>query len=334
MTKLNVGIIFGGANSEHEVSCSSALGVLGSLDTDRFTPVLLGVDRAGGWHTVDAVADLESVGTGPRLPDLGGIDVALPVLHGRFGEDGTVQGLLELAGVPYVGNGVLSSALAMDKFMCQQLLAAAGLPTVDTVLVTADDRSDAAGRTAKIGYPVFVKPNRAGSSVGVSRVDSPAGLDAAIELALASDSTALVQPLIDASEVDLGVLQAADGSLSVAEPLRILPGAGSTFFDYASKYTDGAHEFEIPAKLHPDVRARLEEFAKKAFHVLGCEGLARVDFFVSDSGTITLNEVNTMPGMTALSQYPTMWDLSGVDYRELLNRLIDRALVARPARVD
>ena len=330
MTKLNVGIIFGGANSEHEVSCSSALGVLGSLDTDRFTPTLLGIDRAGGWHRLTAVAELEGAGSGPRIPDLGGIDVALPVLHGRFGEDGTVQGLLELAGVPYVGNGVLSSALAMDKYMCQQLLAAAGLPTVDTVVVTAEDRADAAARAGQIGYPLFVKPNRAGSSVGVSRVESPAELEEAIGLALASDSTALVQPLIDAAEVDLGVLQATDGSLSIAEPLRILPGAGSTFFDYASKYTDGAHEFEIPARLDPAIRARLEAFAKQAFRVLGCEGLARVDFFVSETGTIILNEVNTMPGMTALSQYPTMWDVSGVDYRELLNRLIDRALVARP----
>lgn len=332
MTKQTVGIIFGGANSEHEVSCASAAGALGALDRERFIPVLLGVDHSGLWHRVEEVAELDNVTGGARLPELDGIDVVLPLLHGRFGEDGTLQGLLDLAGVPYVGNGVLSSALAMDKLMCQGVLAAAGLPTIPTVSVTAANRAEAVRLTEPIGYPVFVKPNRAGSSVGVSRVESSAELDAAIGLALGSDATALVQPLMDASEIDLGVLQQPDGSLSVAPPLRILPGAGSTFFDYASKYTEGGHEFEIPARLEADIRARLEAFAKDAFRALGCEGLARVDFFLSPDGTITLNEVNTMPGMTALSQYPTMWDTAGIDYRELLNRLIDRALVARPAR--
>jgi D-alanine-D-alanine ligase len=333
MSTTSVGIIFGGANTEHEVSCSSAEGVLGSLDRGRFTPVLLGVDKRGGWHRLDSIAELATAGAGALLPDLTGIDVALPVLHGRFGEDGTVQGLLELAGLPYVGNGVLASALAMDKLLCQSVLAASGLPTIPTVAVTERDRADAVVGADELGYPVFVKPNRSGSSVGVSRVDSVEQLDAAIELALSSDSTALIQPLIDATEVDLGVLQAADGSLSIGAPLRIRPAGGSTFFDYASKYTDGGHEFEVPAMLEPLVTTRLEAFALAAFRALGCEGLARVDFFLGGNGTITLNEVNTMPGMTALSQYPTMWDVVGVDYRELLNRLIDRALVARPARV-
>jgi D-alanine-D-alanine ligase len=234
--------------------------------------------------------------------------------------------------MPYVGNGVLASALAMDKLLCQSVLAASGLPTIPTVAITERDRAAAGAGADELGYPVFVKPNRSGSSVGVSRVDSADQLDAAIELALSSDSTALIQPLIDASEVDLGVLQAADGSLSIGAPLRIRPAGGSTFFDYASKYTDGGHEFEVPAILEPLVATRLEAFAVAAFRALGCEGLARVDFFLGANGTITLNEVNTMPGMTALSQYPTMWDVVGVDYRELLNRLIDRALAARPAR--
>ncbi|GAB3034236.1 D-alanine--D-alanine ligase family protein [Parafrigoribacterium mesophilum] len=332
MSHTSVGIIFGGANTEHEVSCSSAEGVLGSLDRERFAPVLLGVDKRGGWHRLDSIGGLATAGTGTLLPDLTGIDVVLPVLHGRFGEDGTVQGLLDLAGIPYVGNGVLASALAMDKLLCQNVLAAAGLPTIPTVAVTELDRSGAAAGADQLGYPVFVKPNRSGSSVGVSRVDTAEQLDAAIGLALSSDSTALIQPLIDATEVDLGVLQAADGSLSIGAPLRIRPSGGSTFFDYASKYTDGGHEFEVPAKLDSLAATRLEAFALAAFRALGCEGLARVDFFLDEAGTITLNEVNTMPGMTALSQYPTMWDVVGVDYRQLLNRLIDRALVARPAR--
>jgi D-alanine-D-alanine ligase len=333
MSNTSVGIIFGGANTEHEVSCSSAEGVLGSLDRERFTPVLLGVDKRGGWHRLESIGELAGAGAGTLLPDLTGVDVALPVLHGRFGEDGTVQGLLELAGLPYVGNGVLASALAMDKLLCQSVLAASGLPTIPTVAITERDRAAAGAGADELGYPVFVKPNRSGSSVGVSRVDSAEQLDAAIELALSSDSTALIQPLIDATEVDLGVLQAADGSLSIGAPLRIRPAGGSTFFDYASKYTDGGHEFEVPAILEPLVATRLEAFAVAAFRALGCEGLARVDFFLGSNGTITLNEVNTMPGMTALSQYPTMWDVVGVDYRELLNRLIHRALVARPARV-
>ncbi|MEO7005418.1 MAG: D-alanine--D-alanine ligase family protein [Terrimesophilobacter sp.] len=330
MSHTSVGIIFGGANTEHEVSCLSAEGVLGNLDRERFTPVLLGVDKRGGWHRLDSIADLATAGVGALLPDLTGIDVALPVLHGRFGEDGTVQGLFELVGIPYVGNGVLASALAMDKLLCQSVLAAAGLPTIPTVAVTESDRADVAAD--ELNYPVFVKPNRSGSSVGVSRVETAEQLDAAIELALSSDTTALIQPLIDASEVDLGVMQAADGTLAIGAPLRIRPAGGSTFFDYASKYTDGGHEFEVPAVLEPLVATRLEAFAVAAFRALGCEGLARVDFFLEDNGTITLNEINTMPGMTALSQYPTMWDVVGVDYRELLSRLIDRAFVARPAR--
>lgn len=327
--KVTVGIVFGGANSEHEVSCSSARGVLANLDTDRFDPVLVKIGRDGLWQRVASIDD--PVDAGSALPELAGLDVILPVLHGRFGEDGTVQGLFELAGVPYVGCGVLSSALAMDKIMAQRVLAAEGLPTVPTVGVTALTRDAATADAATIGYPVFVKPNRAGSSVGVSRVDSPAELDAAIELALTSDDTVLLQPLMVAQEIDLGVLQKVDGELVVGEPLHIVTAQGSAFFDYAAKYTDGGHEFEIPAQIPDGLRATLEGLAIAAFRALRCEGLARVDFFVSADGTVAINEVNTMPGMTALSQFPTIWQASGVGYPELLNRLLDRALAARPA---
>ena len=266
------------------------------------------------------------------MPDLGGLDVVLPVLHGRFGEDGTVQGLLELVGIPYVGCGVLSSALAMDKLMAQSVLAAAGLPTVASFGVTARTRVAAAEAAEGLGYPVFVKPNRAGSSVGVSRVDGPAELEAALDLALASDSTALLQPLMVAEEIDLGVLQRVDGELIVGEPLHIVTAEGSAFFDYAAKYTDGGHEFEIPARISDELRAQLEGLAISAFRTLDCEGLARVDFFVSADGSVAINEVNTMPGMTALSQFPSIWQASGVGYPELLNTLVERALAARPAR--
>ncbi len=331
--QVTVGIVFGGANSEHDVSCSSARGVLANLDSARFEAVLVKIGRDGRWQRVDSIDD--PVDAGSALPDLNGLDVILPVLHGRFGEDGTVQGLFELAGVPYVGCGVLSSALAMDKIMAQRVLSAAGLPTVPTVGVTAWTRDTAASDAATIGYPVFVKPNRAGSSVGVSRVDSPAELDAALDLALASDDTVLLQPLMVAQEIDLGVLQQVDGELAIGEPLHILTAQGSSFFDYAAKYTDGGHEFEIPARITDELRATLEGLAIAAFRALRCEGLARVDFFVSADGSVAINEVNTMPGMTALSQFPTIWQASGVGYPELLNLLLNRALAvhlaARPA---
>lgn len=329
-SKITVGVIFGGTSSEHDVSCSSARGVVAHLDRARFEVVLFKIGRDGLWSRVDSVDDEATYGT--LLPELQGLDVILPVLHGRFGEDGTVQGLFELVGIPYVGCGVLSSALAMDKHMAQSVLAAAGLPTVTTVGVTVGTRETAVDAAAELGYPMFVKPNRAGSSVGVSRVDDPADLDAALDLALASDSTALLQPLMVADEIDLGVLQRVDGELVVGEPLHILTAQGSDFFDYAAKYTDGGHEFEIPARISDELKATLERLAITAFRVLDCEGLARVDFFVSPDGSVAINEVNTMPGMTALSQFPTIWQASGVEYTELLNQLIDRALAARPAR--
>jgi D-alanine-D-alanine ligase len=329
-TTTTVGVVFGGASSEHEVSCSSAQGVVANLDLSRFDLVLIKIGRDGLWNRVERIED-DPVG-GTPLPDLGGLDVVLPVLHGRFGEDGTVQGLLELVGIPYVGCGVLSSALAMDKLMAQSVLAAAGLPTVTSFGVTAHTRGAAADAAEGLGYPVFVKPNRAGSSVGVSRVDGPAELEAALDLALASDSTALLQPLMVAEEIDLGVLQRVDGELIVGEPLHIVTAEGSAFFDYAAKYTDGGHEFEIPARISDELRAQLEGLAISAFRTLDCEGLARVDFFVSADGSVAINEVNTMPGMTALSQFPSIWQASGVGYPELLNTLVERALAARPAR--
>ncbi|MCU1402195.1 MAG: D-alanine--D-alanine ligase [Microbacteriaceae bacterium] len=329
LNKTIVGIIFGGANSEHEVSCASASGVFANLDRERFEPVLIRISRDGLWQRVESIDDPAT--GGELLPDLSGLDIVLPVLHGRFGEDGTVQGLFELVGVPYVGCGVLSSALAMDKLMTQRVLSAAGLPTIPTRGVSDRTRHTASAVADELGYPVFVKPNRAGSSVGASRVDSPAELDAALDLALASDSLALLQPVVDAEEIDLGVLQEIDGELSIGAPLHILSDDGRAFFDYASKYTAGGHEFEVPARLSDELRTTLESFAITAFRALDCEGLARVDFFLSTDGTVAINEVNTLPGMTALSQYPTIWEATGVGYRELITRLIDRGLAARSA---
>jgi len=326
-----VGIIFGGANSEHDVSCNSARSVAEHLDRERFDLVLLGIDRDGGWHRLASVDELAAAGAGAQFPELAGVDVAFPVLHGRFGEDGTVQGLLELTGLPYVGCGVLASALAMDKAIAQRLLTADGIPTIPTFAATASTIAEATAAAEGFGYPVFVKPNRAGSSVGVSRVDSAADLGAALELALSHDRIALLQQAVSGDEVDLGVLQLPSGELVVGAPLRILPKT-SDFFDYAAKYTAGATELEVPAKIADDVAERLVDYAKAAFSSLDCEGLARVDFFVTATGEIMLNEVNTLPGLTAFSQYPRMWQAKGISYTELLSLLIERATIARPAR--
>jgi D-alanine-D-alanine ligase len=324
-----IGIIFGGANNEHEVSCNSARSVASHLDPYRFVPVLIGIDRRGGWHRVDTVDALSDATDGSRLPDLDGVDIAFPALHGRFGEDGTVQGLLELACIPYVGCGVLSSALAMDKLLAQRLLELAGIPTIPTSAVTAATAAEANSVADALGYPVFVKPNRSGSSVGASRVECAAGIADAVALALHHDSTALVQKAIVGDEVAIGVLQQLDGSLAVGAPLRIVTEDSTAFFDYTAKYTaGGGATLEVPAQIPDAASRRLTELAQLAFRTLDCEGLARVDFFLGADGRITLNEVNTLPGLTAFSQYPRMWQAVGVSYTELLSRLIDRAVIS------
>lgn len=331
--RMRVGVIFGGANSEHDVSCASASGVLGSLDPVRFEPVPIGIDRGGRWHRfalpsasvrgnsgIEWMRELErAAGSGTAWPDFDGVDVAFPALHGRFGEDGSVQGLLELAGVPYVGCGILASATAMDKAATGRLLAAVGLAVPRTVVVALGDRI-----VDPPEFPVFAKPNRAGSSVGVTRVEALSGLSDAVARALAEDATALVQEAVRGEEVDVGVLQHSDGSLSIGPPLRVR--SNHDFFDTAAKYTPGGVIFDVPAAMDESVRHALELAAGTAFRALGCDGLARVDFFV-DGETIVVNEVNTMPGMTVLSQFPRIWQASGVSYSDILSTLIDRAMV-------
>jgi D-alanine-D-alanine ligase len=320
---IRVGVLFGGANSEHEVSCASARDVVAALDPERYLPVLLGTDREGGWHLLESIEALATATNGTRLPDLEGIDVALPILHGRFGEDGTVQGLLELAGIRYAGCGVLASAIAMDKAMTNRMLAAAGIPTIETVTVTSASRPFAAAFVAHLAYPLFVKPSRAGSSVGVTRVPHEADLDAAIATALLHDSTALVQPLIDGDEVDVGLLQLPDGRLIAGAPLRVR--TGSQFFDYAAKYTVGGATFEVPADLDSDVASRLVATAQECFAALGCDGIARVDFFLMADGSIVVNEVNTLPGLSARSQFPCMFAAIGWSLGAVIDALVGRA---------
>ena len=330
---IRVGLLFGGANTEHEVSCNSAKGVLGALDLERYDVVLIGIDRGGRWQRVAAVDDLATASGGTALPDLDGLDVVLPILHGRFGEDGTVQGLLDLVGVPYVGCGVLASALAMDKQLTGTVLAAAGIPTIESVLVSAETRQLAAELCGALAYPLFVKPNRSGSSVGASRVENAGQLDAALAAALEHDDLALVQPVVSGDEVDVGLLQSADGSLAAGAVLRVKPRAASAFFDYAAKYTTGGATFEVPAQLPDVVTANLVKLAKRSFRALGCDGLARVDFFVQPDGTAVVNEVNTLPGMSALSQFPTMFRAAGTEFGAVLDTMIERALAVRSAKV-
>ena len=318
---IRVAVVFGGASNEHDVSCNSARDVVAALS--GYDVRLLGIDRSGRWHDVASIDELEAATGGSRLPDLDGIDVAIPVLHGRFGEDGTVQGLFELAGLPYTGCGVLSSALAMDKLMAARMLEAAGVPVVDGVAST---------RPIPFDYPVFVKPNRSGSSVGASRVDAPADLARAIDDALAHDDTALVQPVMLGDEVDVGVLQRADGSLVTGAPLRVHPAAGAAFFDFEAKYTAGGADFEVPARLAPDVASRIDALARRAFVALGCDGIARVDFFLGPDGSLVVNEVNTLPGLTAHSQFPRMFAARGIPLGEVLDTLIDRALAVSEVR--
>jgi len=326
---ITVGLLFGGANTEHEVSLGSARGVLAALDPTRYTVVLVGADRGGRWHRLAAIDDLRDAGPGSALPDLTGIDLVLPVLHGRFGEDGTLQGLLELAGVPYVGCGVLASALAMDKKLTGEVLRQAGIPTVSGVAVNTSNEAKAA---ASIGYPLFVKPNRSGSSVGAHRVDNEAELAPALDDALRNDDLALIQPLEGGEEIDIGVLQLADGSLLAGAALRVHPADGAAFFDYTAKYTAGGARFEIPAALPADVLANLTDLALRSFRALRCEGLARVDFFVDTDGSARVNEVNTLPGLSALSQFPSMFRAVGLELSAVVDTLVERGLSARSTR--
>lgn len=345
--KLRVAVIFGGRSTEHAISCLSAGSVLSHLDSDRFDVVGVGITTQGGWVlapddpkalTVGSDHRLPSVGNelavpGDRLPParvgevLGGIDVVFPVLHGAYGEDGTVQGLLEMAGIPYAGAGVLASAAAMDKEFGKKLLAAAGLPVVPyAVLRRGVPTLDEATRE-RLGLPVFVKPARAGSSMGISKVTDWAELDSAIEYARRIDPKVIVESAMVAREVECGVLEYPDGRVDASLPAEIrIVADGVDFYDFDAKYVDDVVEFDIPAKLTDAVTARIRELAVLAFHALDCQGLARVDFFVRADDTVVVNELNTMPGFTEMSLYPKMWSVTGVDYTTLLSTLLDTAI--------
>jgi D-alanine-D-alanine ligase len=254
------------------------------------------------------------------------VDVVFPVLHGPFGEDGTIQGLLEMAGVPYVGSGVLGSAVAMDKEFTKKLLAAEGLPVGPYAVVRAGASLSEADQE-RLGLPVFVKPARGGSSIGISRVDDWAALPAAIAAARAADDKVLVEAAVPGREIELAVLEGLDGAPpDVSVPAEILLSDGREWYDFEAKYLDDVSALDIPADLPAGVTARLQELAARAFTALDCAGLARVDFFVGPGDRITVNEVNTMPGFTPISVFPRAWAASGLDYPALLDRLLRTAL--------
>ncbi len=346
--RTRVALVFGGRSTEHSISCLSAGTVKAALAEAGYDVIAVGVTRKGGWvlapgdqayalvgerlpevdageavmFSGDATAPGLVTGSGRRIP----VDVVFPVLHGRFGEDGTVQGLLEMAGVPYVGSGVYASAAAMDKAHMKAALTAAGLPVAPYELIRPGGALPA-GVLDRLGSPVFVKPARGGSSIGISRVTSKDRLDAAIAEALESDSKVIVEAGIVGREIECGVLAGPAGSPATASvPAEVTLADGFDFYDFTAKYLSDATTFTVPAELPVDVTARVQRLAIAAYEALDCAGLARVDVFVCPDGRVVVNELNTMPGFTAASMYPRMWAASGIALPDLVDRLVQDAL--------
>jgi D-alanine-D-alanine ligase len=364
--RIRIAVVFGGRSAEHAISCVSAGSVIAALDPDRYEVVRVGITPDGGWVLADpdqrlAITDgkLPEVtgGTAVSLvgdpagrglavldpgsaigPALTGVDVVFPVLHGAYGEDGTIQGLLEMAGLPYVGSGVFASAASMDKEFTKKLLAAAGLPQGDHVVlrdatgaVRADpDLLDEAARE-RLGLPVFVKPSRAGSSIGITKVTDWAQFPEAVATAAAVDPKVLVEASVPGREVECGVLAGVGGGLpeaSLPAEIRLRPGVD--WYDFSAKYLDDSVDFDVPADLTPEQTAAVQAASLRAYQAMDCQGLARVDFFLGTGpdgrDRLVINEVNTMPGFTPISMFPRMWAASGVSYPELVDRLVRSAL--------
>ena len=349
--KIRVAVIFGGRSAEHEVSLQSAKSVLAAIDRDLYEPVLIGIDKDGRWYlneestflldsddpkmirlnrSEELVAIVQD-GSASRLINahtrqhLGTIDVAFPILHGPYGEDGTIQGLLKLAGIPWVGADVLGSAIGMDKDVMKRLLRDAGLPTNRFHVLT---RSNAGAVNfdalkAELGCPIFVKPANLGSSVGISKVADAAAFDQAVATAFRYDRKVLIEEYVKGREIECSVLGNED-------PIASLPGEvvlRSEFYSYEAKYIDeSGAALEIPAKIPAPLIDRVRSLAVAAFKTLCCEGMARVDFFLRNQAEILINELNTIPGFTRISMYPKLWEASGISYRELVRRLIELAL--------
>ena len=337
--KLRVAVVMGGRSSEHEISVASARSVLEALDPDRYEAATIEIGRDGRWalaRAQQAGLALAAAGEGRNgrspaetLPVpttssapavLGEVDVVLPILHGPFGEDGTVQGLLELANVPYVGPGVTASALCMDKDLFKAVMRDRGVPvTRNITLRTGDEIRN------PFGFPVFVKPARLGSSVGITKARDETELAEGVRLAFRHDEKVLVEELVTGVEVEVGVL-------GNKQPFASLPGEivahgfGADWYDYSAKYDEGGMDLVVPARISPQQAERVQELAVEAFVATECEGMARVDCFVREDGEVLLNELNTIPGFTATSVYAKLFEASGIPYAELLDRLVELAL--------
>jgi len=346
-------VLFGGRSAEHEISVLSARSVVDALDPARYDVIPVGVTKLGRWRLMSPGAPGLPAGASalPRVDGSGGeevaldqepgaralllsdgarteIDVVFPVMHGPFGEDGSVQGFLEMAGVPYVGAGVLASAVGMDKAVQKVLFAAAGIPVVDHEVVHEraweEDPEGVQARAEHLGFPLFAKPAGLGSSVGITKVLGPQGLRPALELALRYGRKALLERAVEAREIECAVLGNDDPVASVAG--EIVP-TGHDFYDYEAKYLDerGA-ELVVPAALPAETLEEVQRLAIAAFRAIDCSGMARVDLFLTADGRLALNEVNTIPGFTSISMYPKLWEASGVSYPDLVDRLIELAV--------
>lgn len=357
MSKLRVGIIFGGRSAEHEVSLQSAKNIVDALDRSRFEPMLIGIDKQGRWHLNDSsnflinqenpalIALNQSNRELAVVPGkssqqlvetssqelLEHIDVIFPIVHGTLGEDGCLQGLLRMADLPFVGSDVLGSAVCMDKDVSKRLLRDAGLAITAFISLTRANaaRTDFAQAQLKLGLPMFVKPANQGSSVGVSKVSNEAEYVAAVALALNFDEKILIESAVNGREIECAVLGNDQPIASGCGEIVVRSG----FYSYDSKYIDDqAAEVVVPANISPQSSERIRTLAIEAFQVLGCSGLARVDMFLTDTGEVLINEVNSLPGFTRISMYPKLWQAAGMSYSELVSRLIDLALERHASR--
>lgn len=348
--KKRVAIICGGRSSEHEISCTSAGGVLSAIDRNLYESVLIGISKVGKWFLLAQDHPLAINGTTlPSVPETGvpvtlgmdgfsaagvnlNIDIAFPVLHGPYGEDGTIQGLFEMADIPYVGSGVLASAAAMDKSFAKSIFATHGLQVAAGFVAQATDwRNDPVtiqSAADQLGYPVFVKPARGGSSRGTTKVKSAAEFGAALVEAHRFDPKALVEQEICGREIECAVLE-INGEVRASMVGQIKIDAKYEFYDFEAKYLDGATTIELPAPIDQKVSDEIRAKAIAAFISLGCSGLARVDFFLTPNNEIIINELNTMPGFTATSVFPKMWAITGIGYTELITELLKTTLTRK-----
>jgi len=343
--KIRVGILFGGRSAEHEVSLRSAKNVYEALDKEKYEPILIGIDKRGKWllenrsrfllesgnanqeetgESVALVPQSDGAITNFERPSAGEkIDVVFPVLHGTFGEDGTVQGLLKLANIPFVGAGVLGSAVGMDKDVAKRLLRDAGIPIAKFKVFRGNDEISFDAVSEGLGVPLFVKPANLGSSVGVHKARGEEEFRAAVKDAFRYDRKILVEEFIKGREIECSVL-------GNEEPIASLPGEvipTHEFYSYEAKYLDeNGAALEIPAKLSGEIMKQVQDMAVRAFKALECEGMARVDFFLKENGDLFVNEINTIPGFTSISMYPKLWEVSGISYSELVDRLIMLAI--------